>query len=126
MELVGDAVQLLARVADAREVGHDGEANLGAQQPADLRGALARAATGAVSDGDEVRCDLLQRGRGLPQGLNAGIILGREKLQRAQRALLREEFGDGPVGGHSAINASESDDTCKAPIASYFAGSAGT
>jgi hypothetical protein len=93
---------------------------------ADLGRALAGAAAGAVGDGHEIRGDALERGGGLAQGLDPGLILGREKLQRAQRAVLGEEFGDRPVGGHLVINASEFDDACKAPIASYFVGTAGT
>ena len=110
VEPVGDAVQLLARVADAGEVGHDREADVGAQQPADLRGAFAGAAAGAVGHGHKVGGDTFQRNRGLPQRLHTCHVFGREKFQRAHHVLRGEEFGDGPVGGHSGINASAFDD----------------
>ena len=41
---------------------------------------------------------LLREGAGGgAEGLDAGIVLGREKFQRTQRAVLREKLGDGQI-----------------------------
>jgi len=101
VQLVGDPIQLLARVADAGEMRHDGETNFLAQQAADLGGAFPRGAAGAVGDRHKIRRDVLQGSGSLPQGFDAGLILGREELQRAERTLLSKKLGDRLVGVHA-------------------------
>src|SRR5690606_11084747 len=91
-------------VTHAGEVGHDGEAKLVLEQTADLRGALAGGAAGAVGDRDEVPLDLAQGDRGLTQRLHAGVVLGREKFQRTQRTVGGKQRGNGAVGIHIRIN----------------------
>ena len=98
---------------NARQVRHHGEAEFLLQHRRHLGGALPGAAAGAVGDGHKVGPDPLQHRGGLAQRLDAGIILRREKFQRAQRALLRKELGDGPVGLHGRINGYGFVDTCK-------------
>ena len=97
---IGDGGDFRARVVHGGEVRHDRETQLIPEQGGHMGGALARAAAGTVGDGDEVGPDPLQRRGGAPQGIHAGVVLGRKKLEGTQRPPLREEFRDGPVGGH--------------------------
>ena len=94
------AIELFPRMSDAREVGHHGETQFVFEHRADLGCAIARGAAGAVGDGNEIGLHAFQRGCRPPQGLNPRLVLRREKFARAQWTLLREEFGDGPVGRH--------------------------
>jgi hypothetical protein len=100
MDAVGDDRELGARVAHAGQVGHDREAKIAFQQRADLGRAVTGRAASAISHRHEVGLDRLQGSGGGAEMLDAGIILGREKFERAQRAPLGKKFREGPVGRH--------------------------
>ena len=92
-----DGRDLCPGVVDRSEMRHDREAEFLPQETRHLGRALPRASPRAVGHGHEIRSDAPQCRRGLTQGLDPRLILGREELERAQRAPLREEFGDRPV-----------------------------
>ena len=75
VQLVGGGAKLSARVAHARQVRHNREAEFIFQHRAGLGGAIARGAAGAVGHRNKIRRDALQaRGR-LAKGQKAGFIL---------------------------------------------------
>ena len=92
----------------AGEVRHDGEAEVALEEIADLRGALARAAAGAVGHGHKIGRDTLEHSGRLAQGLGAGVVPGRKKFQRTQGALVGKEFGNRPVGRHGGMTQGKS------------------
>ena len=98
VDAIGEVMQLGARVADAGEVRHDGEAELMAQQRTDLRGAFPGGAAGPVGYRNKVRRNTAEGGRGGAEGLDAGVVLGWEKFKGAQWTAEREKVGNGAVG----------------------------
>ena len=94
MDAVGNVGEFGAAVAYAGEVRHHGEAEVAFQEIADLGSAVAGGAAGAVGDRHEVGVHALQGGGGGAEGLDAGVVLGREKFERAQGPAQSEEFGN--------------------------------
>ena len=82
--------KLRSGVVDRGQVRHDREAEVVLEQGRHLGGAFPRAAPRTVGHRHEVRRYPTQRRGGLPQRLDAGLVLGREELQRAQGTLLGE------------------------------------
>ncbi len=99
---IGERDQFGAAVSDTGQMRHHREAEVFAEQAADLGGALAGGAAGAIGHGYEIPLDRLERGGGLAERINAGIVLGWKKLERTKRAIFGEERGDAEIGIHDA------------------------
>jgi hypothetical protein len=81
-DLVQDLAQALDRLAYAAEMGHRLDSQVLLDPLRDLHRALARAASRAVGDRDEVRTQVAERGQRLAQGHLSLRRLRREELER--------------------------------------------
>ena len=89
-----DRGQLVAGVADAGEVGHRGHRGLARDPAGHPDGRVAGAAAGAVGDRDERRAVRLQGADRAPELLLAGLVLGREELERERPLTLADQVPD--------------------------------
>jgi hypothetical protein len=86
--------ELVARAADASQVGErlDAEVSLDASDQLDR--ARARAASGAVGDRDEVGLERGELLEAAPQYALALLVLGRKKFEAEDRALVAQAITD--------------------------------
>ena len=88
------AGQLVGGVAHAGEVCHRQHRGLAGDPFGDRDGAVARRTAGAVGHRDERRPQRLELADRAPQHLLAGLVLGREELERERPAALPKQVAD--------------------------------
>ena len=102
---VEDPLELRAGVPDAGQVGHRGQRGVAGDPAGDADGLVAGAAAGAVGHRDEVGPVGLEGLDRRPQRLLAGLVLGREELERERALPLLEELAHASSGsrGHGRV-----------------------